>query len=61
MALPMRQRTLDAAAKRELKNGLREKYAKRARTFWGYEYDFYEYAAASSAGYTCAYRKPDPG
>ena len=52
MALPMRQRTLDAAAKRELKNGLREKYAKRARTFGGYEYDFYDYAGASSAGYT---------
>jgi cation diffusion facilitator CzcD-associated flavoprotein CzcO len=52
MALPMRQRKLDAAAKRELKNGLREKYAKRAHTFGGYEYDFYDYAGASSAGYT---------
>jgi cation diffusion facilitator CzcD-associated flavoprotein CzcO len=52
MALPMRQRKLDAAAKRELKNGLAEKYAKRARTFGGYEYDFYDYAGPSSAGFT---------
>jgi cyclohexanone monooxygenase len=52
MALPMRQRKLDAAANRELKNGLREKYAKRAHTFGGYEYDFYDYAGASSADYT---------
>jgi len=52
MALPMRQRQLDVAAKRELKSGLSEKYAKRARTFGGYEYDFYDYAGASSEGYT---------
>jgi cyclohexanone monooxygenase len=52
MALPMRQRKLDAAAKRELKVGLEERYAKRARTFGGYEYDFYDYAGESSAAYT---------
>lgn len=52
MALPMRQKQLDAAAKRALKQGLREKYAKRARTFGGYEFDFYDYAGESSAGYT---------
>lgn len=52
MALPMRQRKLDAAAKRELKTGLLEKYEKRARTFGGYEYDFYDYGGASSDAYT---------
>jgi cyclohexanone monooxygenase len=52
MALPMRQRKLDDAAKRALKVGLEESYAKRARTFGGYEYDFYDYAGESSAGYT---------
>ena len=52
MALPMRQRKLDARAKRELKIGLPEKYDKRARTFGGYEYDFYDYAGPSSDAYT---------
>lgn len=52
MALPMRQRQLDAAAKRELKVGLTEKYVKRARTFGGYEYDFNDYAGLSAAGYS---------
>lgn len=50
LALPMRQRQLDAAAKRELKVGMKEKYAKRARTFGGYEYDFFDYAGASAEG-----------
>lgn len=52
MALPMRQRKLDAAAKRELKIGLEEKYAKRARTFGGYEYDFYDYGGPTAAAYS---------
>ncbi len=50
MALPMRQRQLDDAAKRELKVGLAKKYAKRAHTFGGYEYDFYDYAGLSAEG-----------
>lgn len=50
MALPMRQRQLDEAGKREWKQGLAEKYAKRARTFGGYEYDFRDYAGESPAG-----------
>jgi len=52
MALPMRQRQLDAADKQALKHGLREKYAKRARTFGGYEFDFRDYAGESAAGHT---------
>ena len=52
MALPMRQRKLDAAAKLKLKEGMAEKYAKRARTFGAYEYDFYDYAGPSAAGYS---------
>jgi cyclohexanone monooxygenase len=52
MALPMRQRKLNDAEKKELKVGLTEKYAKRARTFGGYEYDFFDYAGLSAAGYT---------
>jgi cyclohexanone monooxygenase len=52
MALPMRQRQLDDAAKKRWKVGLEEKYAKRARTFGGYEYDFYDYAGETTAGYT---------
>jgi cation diffusion facilitator CzcD-associated flavoprotein CzcO len=52
MAIPMRQRRLDATDKRALKDGLAEKYAKRARTFGGYEYDFNDYAGQSAAGYT---------
>lgn len=54
MALPMRQRKLDAAAKRELKVGLVEKYAKRARTFGGYEYDFFDYGGPTAAAFTAA-------
>lgn len=52
MALPMHQKKLDLSAKRTLKENMREKYAKRARTFGGYEFDFYDYAGESSAGYT---------
>lgn len=52
MALPMRQRKLDAAAKQDLKIGLAEKYAKRARTFGGYEYDFYDYGGPTAAAYS---------
>lgn len=52
MALPMRQKQLDPDAQRELKENLQEKYAKRARTFGGYEYDFYDYAGESSVGYS---------
>jgi cyclohexanone monooxygenase len=52
MALPMRQRKLDAAAKQDLKIGLAEKYAKRARTFGGYEYDFYDYGGSTAAAYS---------
>jgi cyclohexanone monooxygenase len=36
----MRQRTLDSKAKRELKHGAADMYAKRAETFGGFEYDF---------------------
>lgn len=50
MALPMRQQKLDAAAKRKLKEDMRERYAKRARTFGGYDYDFHDYAGMSAAG-----------
>ena len=52
MALPMRQRQLDAAEKRKWKEGMPEKYAKRARTFGGYEYDFYDYAGPTAAGHS---------
>lgn len=52
MALPMRQQQLDEAGKRKWKVGLEEKYAKRALTFGGYEYDFHDYAGESAAGYT---------
>lgn len=54
MALPMRQRQLDDAAKRAIKEGAREKYQKRAYTVGGYEYDFYDYAGESAAGHTAA-------
>ncbi len=50
MALPMRQRQLDHAENNALKIGLEEKYAKRARTFGGYEYDFNDYAGESAEG-----------
>ena len=50
MALPMRQKKLDAAANQRWKVGLEEKYAKRARTFGGYEYDFHDYAGESADG-----------
>lgn len=52
MALPMRQRQLDDAAKRSLKEGAKAKYEKRAHTVGGYEFDFYDYAGESTAGYT---------
>ena len=52
MALPMRQRQLDAAAKRALKVNMAEKYAKRARTRAGYDFDYLDYAGESAAGYT---------
>ena len=54
MALPMRQQQLDDAAKRAWKVGLAEKYAKRARTFGGYEFDFRDYAGESPAGMSAA-------
>ena len=52
MALPMRQRRLDAAAKRALKVNMKEKYARRARTKAGYDFDYLDYAGESAAGYT---------
>ncbi len=52
MALPMRQRQLDAAAKRALKVNMAAKYAKRAHTRAGYDFDHLDYAGASVAGYT---------
>lgn len=52
MALPMRQRTLDDAAKRALKVNMAEKYAKRARTRAGYDFDYLDYAGESAAGLT---------
>lgn len=54
MALPMRQQRLDAAAKRAWKVDLADKYAKRARTFGGYEFDFRDYAGESPAGMSAA-------
>lgn len=54
MALPMRQKQLDAGEKRALKVGLSDSYAKRARTFGGYEFDFYDYAGETSVGHTPA-------
>ena len=52
MALPMRQQQLDAEAKRVLKENMPEKYAKRARTQAGYDFDCNDYAGESAAGYT---------
>ncbi len=52
MALPMRQRQLDEAAKRALKINMEEKYAKRARTRAGYDFDNLDYAGPSAAGLT---------
>jgi cyclohexanone monooxygenase len=40
LALPMRQRKLDDAAKAELRVDMDAQYAKRAETFGGFEYDF---------------------
>lgn len=39
-ALPMRQRALDADARRELKQSYPQRFAKRAETFAGFDYDF---------------------
>lgn len=52
MALPMRQKQLDDEAKHALKQNMPEKYARRARTLGGYEYDYNDYAGESAAGYT---------
>ena len=52
MALPMRQRQLDDAAKRALKVNMEAKYAKRARTRAGYDFDYLDYAGESAAPYT---------
>ena len=54
MALPMRQQQLDDADKRAWKVGLADKYAKRAHTFGGYEFDFRDYAGESPAGMSAA-------
>lgn len=50
MALPMRQRRLDAAGQRALKENMEEKYAKRARTRAGYDFDYLDYAGPTCAG-----------
>jgi len=52
MALPMRQQTLDEAGKRALRENMQERYAKRARTFGGYDFDFNDYAGPTAAGLT---------
>ena len=52
MALPMRQRQLDEAGKRALKVNMAEKYAKRARTRAGYDFDYLDYAGPTAVGYT---------
>lgn len=52
MALPMRQRQLDEAGKRALKVNIKEKYARRAHTRAGYDFDYLDYAGESAAGYT---------
>lgn len=52
MALPMRQRHLDDNAKRALKVNMKEKYARRAHTRAGYDFDYLDYAGESAAGYT---------
>lgn len=45
LALPMRQRALDDAANREMKEGYAERFAMRARTFAGFDYDFLDKGA----------------
>lgn len=50
MALPMRQRQLDDAGKRALKVDMHAKYAKRARTRAGYDFDYLDYAGPTCAG-----------
>ncbi|MGE0861197.1 MAG: flavin-containing monooxygenase [Gammaproteobacteria bacterium] len=50
MALPMRQRQLDLAGKRALKENMEEKYRKRARTRAGYDFDYLDYAGPTCAG-----------
>jgi len=45
MALPMRQRTLDADAQRQLKLSYAERFAMRGKTFAGFDYDFIGYGA----------------
>lgn len=50
MALPMRQRQLDPAGKRALKENMEEKYRKRARTRAGYDFDYLDYAGPTCAG-----------
>ena len=52
MALPMRQQQLDDAAKAALKENLPEKYAKRARTLAGYDFDYQDYAGESAEIYS---------
>lgn len=52
MALPMRQRRLDADGKRALKINMKERYASRARKRAGYDFDYLDYAGESAAGYT---------
>ncbi len=52
MALPMRQQTLDEAGKRALRENMQARYAKRARTFGGYDFDFNDYAGPTAAGLT---------
>ena len=52
MALPMRQRRLDEADQRALKVNMKEKYARRAHTRAGYDFDYLDYAGESAAGYT---------
>jgi len=54
MALPMRQRSLDDDAKRALKVNMAEKYAKRALTRAGYDFDYLDYAGESAAGLSAA-------
>ena len=45
LALPMRQRPLDAATNRQLKVNYPKRYAMRGATFSGFDYDFREHGA----------------
>ena len=51
-ALPMRQKRLDAEANRKMKERYPADFAKRARTFAGYDYDAMDFAGETTDGFT---------